>query len=233
MEFSVGDHVVHPKHGAGRITGAEQLELVEGFENYYVIEIRDKRLVVRVPVCKMEELGVRPAMPRSKLASVMDRLRSMPLRLSANLKTRQARIQEKLKTGQPLKIAEVIRDLTWLKRRARLSGTDAFLLDRSQELLATEIALITDTDATEARRTISMALMNAMASESSDKEPEKTQEQVPQGLNHCPATGKPVREDELEHFTILEGEVIWWHCPVCQGLHILNVDKKQKQRKPK
>ncbi len=228
MEFSVGDNVVHPKYGAGQITGTEQLELVEGFKNYYVIEIIDKRLLMRVPTRKMEELGVRLAMPRSKLASVLDRLRSMPRQLSTNFKTRHARIQEKLKTGQPLKIAEVIRDLTWFKRWTRLSGTDSSLLDRSRELLTTEIALITGVDAIEARQTISMALINAMASKSGDKEPEKAQEQVPQTLNHCPATGEPVRVDELEYFTVLEGEAVWWQCPVCQGVHILNVDKKHK-----
>ena len=32
MDFSIGDQVVHPKHGAGQITGKEQLQLVEGFE---------------------------------------------------------------------------------------------------------------------------------------------------------------------------------------------------------
>lgn len=39
MEFSIGDQVVYPTHGIGQITGQEQLQLVEGYENYFVIEV--------------------------------------------------------------------------------------------------------------------------------------------------------------------------------------------------
>ena len=58
MQLSVGDKVVYPRHGVGQITGREQLDLVEGFEHYYVIEILGKSLTVRIPVRKMEELGI-------------------------------------------------------------------------------------------------------------------------------------------------------------------------------
>lgn len=168
MEFSVGDNVVHPSYGAGKITSAEQLELVEGFEHYYVIEIEGKGLIVRVPVRKMEELGVRPVMAHSRLKRVLDTLRSAPRLLSTDYKIRQARIKEKLKTGRPLKIAEVVRDLTWQKRRKNLSGTESRLLDRGRELLATEMALVTDTDPAEAQQTITNTLADVMADDMMD-----------------------------------------------------------------
>jgi CarD family transcriptional regulator len=162
MEFSIGDQVVHPKHGAGQITGQKQLKLVEGFENYYVIEVGDKGLVVHIPMRKMEELGVRPIMARSKLARVMDTLRDTPYRLSENFKTRQARVKEKLKTGLPLEIAEVVRDLTWRKHHASLSAADARLLDQGLDLLSAEIALVTNKEPRDAHKTISNTLTDAM-----------------------------------------------------------------------
>ena len=39
MGFSVGDKVMHPKFGAGQITGEEHRELVDGFKHYYVIKV--------------------------------------------------------------------------------------------------------------------------------------------------------------------------------------------------
>ncbi|MDX1521772.1 MAG: CarD family transcriptional regulator, partial [Anaerolineae bacterium] len=78
MEFAVGDQVVHPKHGAGEIVGVEQLELVEGFENYYVIEMEEKRLTVRVPFRKMEALNIRPVMSPSRLQKVLNTLHDAP-----------------------------------------------------------------------------------------------------------------------------------------------------------
>jgi len=169
MEFSVGDHVVHPKYGAGKITGAEQIDLVKGFEHYYAIEIEEKGLIVRVPVRKMDELGVRPVMAQSRLKRVLDTLRGAPRQLSADYKIRQAGTKEKLRTGRPLKIAEVVRDLTWHKRQKNLSGTESRLLDRGRELLAIEMALVTDTKPAEAQQTITDTLADNMADNADDQ----------------------------------------------------------------
>jgi CarD family transcriptional regulator len=162
IEFSVNDYVVHPQNGTGQITGTEQLTLVEGFEHYYVIEFEEKSLIVRVPVRKMEELGVRPVMAPSRLKRILATLRDTPRQLSDNFKTRQARIAEKLKSGRPLKIAEVIRDLTWHKRQKHLSIADTRLLERGRALLSTEIAIVADTELAEAQRTITDALTGDM-----------------------------------------------------------------------
>jgi CarD family transcriptional regulator len=184
MELSVGDQVVHPKFGAGQITGIEQLELVEGFDNYYVIAIGDRGLVLRVPIRKMEELGVRPVMTPARMDRVLETLRSTPALLSTNFKTRQARLKEKLKTGRPRKIAEVIRDLTWLKRQNHLSPTDTRLLNQGQDVLATEIALVTDTKLMEARQMIDTALTDTVNSEGVAPGPEHQQEQSTAPLHY-------------------------------------------------
>ncbi len=184
MKLSVGDQVVHPKHGAGQITGIEQLELVEGFEHYYVIEIGDNGLVVRVPIRSMEEIGVRPVMSPSRLDRVLDTLHSAPHRLSTNFKTRQARIKEKLKSNRPVKIAEVIRDLAWRKQESHLSPTDARLLNHGQEMLATEIALVTDAELSEARQMIRTALNDTDDGEGDEEEASKPHQQVLQPIRN-------------------------------------------------
>lgn len=173
MEFSIGDQVVYPTHGIGQITGQEQLQLVEGYENYFVIEVGDKGLVVRVPIRKMEELGVRPIMGYSNLTRVMDTLSSTPYRLSANFKARQIRAKEKIKTGLPLKIAEVVRDFTWRKHRKTLSAADARLLDHGLDLLSAEIAMVTNKDALDAHKTISKILADAIGNGSGGQDLEK------------------------------------------------------------
>jgi CarD family transcriptional regulator len=159
MEFSVGDKVVHPRHGFGQITRLERLDLVEGFERYYVIEVPDHGLTLHVPVRKMEELGVRPVMSRAKLSRVLETLRGRPRQLSEGYKQRQDWIREKLETGGPLRIAEVVRDLTWHERRAYLTKADSELLTRGRDFLAAEIAVVTDTEIAEAKQTIDTALL--------------------------------------------------------------------------
>jgi CarD family transcriptional regulator len=165
MELSVGDKVVYPRHGVGRITAMESLDLVEGFERYYVIEIPDKGLTVRVPVRKMEELGLRPVMSRVKLARVMKALRDTPHLLSEDYKKRQAGVRERLETGAPMRIAEVVRDLTWHERRAHLTRADSDLLARGREVLSAEMALVTGTEVAYAKQMIDAALSGAVASD--------------------------------------------------------------------
>jgi CarD family transcriptional regulator len=173
MQFSIGDKVIYPKHGAGQITGVEHQELVEGFEHYYVVEIFDKRVIAHVPMRKADELGVRPVMSRARLARVLDTLRGIPRQLSEDFKERQERIKKKLKTARPIALAEVVRDLTWRERLTRLSKADTDLLARGRELLATEIALVAEAGVADAEQMIDAALAVAVVREPGEEEPEQ------------------------------------------------------------
>jgi CarD family transcriptional regulator len=165
MHFSIGDKVAHPMHGAGRITGVEHEELVEGFAHYYVVEISGKGLTVFIPMRKVDELGVRPAMCPMELTRVLGMLGSTPQELPEDHKDRQDRILEKLKTGNPMQVAEAVRDLTWHKQLDHLTKADSRLLDRGRELLAAEMALVTDTTVADASEAIGAALTGATANE--------------------------------------------------------------------
>lgn len=163
MEFAIGDQVIDPRYGVGEITGTEQLELVDGFTDYYVIEIPEKTIAVRVPMRKMEEIGVRPVMSKDKVTRIMEILRTVPNRLSNNYKSRQARLQEKLKTGRPLKIAEAIRDMAWRKYRSHLTKSESSMFADALELLATEVALVKNIDVLQAQELINDTLEATIA----------------------------------------------------------------------
>lgn len=165
MQFSIGDKVVHPMHGAGRITGVEHQELVEGFRHYYVLEIAGKGLTVFVPIRKADALGIRPAMSPTELTPVLDTLRSTPDQLPEDHKQRQNGVLEKLKTACPIQVAEAVRDLTSHKRLDHLTRADSQLLSRGRELLAAEVALATDTEVEDANGVIDAALADATVQE--------------------------------------------------------------------
>jgi CarD family transcriptional regulator len=163
MRLAVGDKVVHPHHGPGRITGIEYKEFTHGEESYYVIEIPTQGLTLHIPQHRIQEAGVRPAMPRDQLQRVLETLRSTPHELPEDHKERQEQVWEKLQTGEPLEIAEVLRDLAWHEKHAHLTKKDSDYLDRGQKLLAAEIALVTGTEVAEASKTIESTLTTAVA----------------------------------------------------------------------
>jgi CarD family transcriptional regulator len=162
MGFSVGDKIVHPRLGAGRITELKRQESINGVEDYYVIEIPAKELTTYIPVAKTEELGMRPVMSRAKLARVMETLRSKSDILPEDYKERQEQISEKIETGQPIQIAEVVRDLSWQQYTGNLTKRDSDLLARGRELLVGEMALVIDSAVSEVKKTLDETLAEAM-----------------------------------------------------------------------
>jgi CarD family transcriptional regulator len=165
MEFSVGDKVVHPYHGPGRITSEEYKEFLDGKKTYYVIEIPVSELTVYVPRRKVDQVGMRAAMSRAKLASVLEKLASQPRSLPKDYKERQEQVWEKLKTGHVMQTAEVVRDLVWHKHREHLTKKDMDLLAQGTERLAAEMALVLGVDMTDMEKQIESTVAAAIASE--------------------------------------------------------------------
>jgi CarD family transcriptional regulator len=164
MQFSVGDKVVHPYHGPGRITGVQRREFLDGKKLYYEIEIPIHELSVYIPRKKMKEIGVRPAMSYARFPRVLARLGSLPGSLSQDYKERQEEVWERLKTGRVMQLAEVIRDLTWRQRVDHLTKKDSDLLAEGKNRLAAEMALVSSADVSEMKKTIEDTLAAAMAS---------------------------------------------------------------------
>jgi len=162
MHYAVGDKVVHPHHGPGWIASIERREFMEESKHYYVIEIPAQGLTLHVPKRKADTIGVRPAMAQEQLRRVLEILRSRPEQLPKDYKERQEEISEKLKTGQPLQIAEAVRDLTWHQRDSHLTKKDTDYLDRGRKLLAAEMALVSDTEVDEASKKIEATLNAAL-----------------------------------------------------------------------
>ncbi len=166
MQFSVGDKVVHPHRGPGRIVDVVRQEFLEEEKRYYVIDMPASSMTVRIPVRRVEEVGLRPAMSREKIARVLDTLHGRPRRLPADYKERQEQVRETIQAARPIAMAETVRDLTWHGRSEHLTKTDSELLKLLQDFLAEEMALASDTEVTETNERIEQAMaatMDAMA----------------------------------------------------------------------
>lgn len=164
MQFSVGDKVVHPHHGPGRIIGVERREFLDGKKLYYEIEIPIQDLSVYLPREAMKEIGVRPAMSRAIFPRVLARLRSQPRRLPQDFKERQEEVWERLRTGRVMQVAEVVRDLTWHAKLDHLTKKDTDQLAQGKSRLAAEMALVSGAEVSDMEKTIEATLAAAMSS---------------------------------------------------------------------
>jgi CarD family transcriptional regulator len=163
MQFSVGDKVVHPHHGPGRVADIEYREFMAGPKRYYVIEIPGRGLTVHVPVDKADKAGVRLAMAQSRLPRVLSTLRGRPRVLPEDFQERQEQVGATLRTGRVLQLARVVRDLTWHQERAHLTRTDYDRLKEGSDLLAAEMALVSGDDVSDAIKLIRATVAAAVA----------------------------------------------------------------------
>ena len=162
MQFSVGDKVVHPYHGPGRVVSVVRRELLDGAKRYYVIDIPGQELTVHIPEDSAQALGVRLAISESGLPRVLRTLRARPRPLPEDYKVRQEQICAELKTRQALKLARVVRDLTWHRERSHLTRKDSEYLREGWDLLAAEMALVSGDDVAAASQLIETTMNDAV-----------------------------------------------------------------------
>jgi CarD family transcriptional regulator len=162
--FDTGDKVVHPIHGAGLVKGIKKQDLLEQYHRYYVIDLTVDHRTLMIPVSNAEEIGLRSTSQEKALSQVWRTLDATAKTLPDDYRKRQERIQEKLKTGNAIEVAEVIRDLSAFKREDRLTSFDTQLLERAQQFLASEVALIEGMQVSEAEQMISETVDNGVGS---------------------------------------------------------------------
>ncbi len=162
MLFSVGQNIVHPAHGAGTIVALQEQELVKGFRRYYVVRFADKRLTIRIPLRRTDELGVRKVMGQATCDKVLAVLRDLPHQLPSNFKERRKTVEKMIHSGRPVKIAEALRELTWRREVKRLNKADSELYSQAQDMLTQEMTLATGHDLEDVQRQINYALQEAV-----------------------------------------------------------------------
>ncbi|AZZ41511.1 CarD family transcriptional regulator [Acidipropionibacterium jensenii] len=142
MTFNVGETVVYPNHGAAVIEDLET-RTIKGEEKLYLVLriIGQNDLVVRVPACNLDLVGVRDVVDEKGLEKVFDVLRKTQVEEPTNWSRRYKANTEKLHSGNIIKVSEVVRDL-WRRERDRgLSAGEKRMLSKARQILVSELAL--------------------------------------------------------------------------------------------
>ncbi|OGP80634.1 MAG: CarD family transcriptional regulator [Deltaproteobacteria bacterium RBG_16_64_85] len=143
MSFKVGDMAVYPAHGVGIIQAIETKSISGGRrESFYVLRILDTGITIMVPVNNTNQVGLRRIMDSRAVTSVYKILRAREMDVEPKPWNRRYRqYMDKLKSGSPFEIAEVLRNLLLLKGEKALSFGERKMLDTARSLLVKEISL--------------------------------------------------------------------------------------------
>jgi len=141
MTFSVGQTVVYPHHGAATIEDVTT-RVIRGEEQVYLkLRVAQGDLTIEVPAQNVDLVGVREAVDADGLQRVFDVLRDPKDEEPANWSRRFKANVEKLASGDVLKVAEVVRDLSRRDAERGLSTGEKRMLTKARQILVSELAL--------------------------------------------------------------------------------------------
>lgn len=149
MHFKIGDKAVVPAHGVGVVKDIRpiSLEPSDPPEDYYIIKILDNGLTYSCPVRAVEENRIRDVMSIDSIESVNNVLRDREK--PADKQTWNRRYREymnRIRTGEPLEVAHVLRDLAILRSEKTLSFGERKMYDQAHSLIVQEVAVARDVD---------------------------------------------------------------------------------------
>lgn len=148
--FKIGDKVVYPMHGAGTIVAIEDREILGKKHEYYVLLLPINKLKVMIPVKKADEVGLRKIMEISEMEEVLEILSSEEkFKMPTNWNRRYRFNLDKIKSGNLIEIAGVIKSLEKLDSKKSLSTGERKILNEARIIIISEMALVFDKDVDE------------------------------------------------------------------------------------
>lgn len=156
--FSVGDKVVHPMHGAGVISGITEEKVSGKMVRFYVFQMPVSGLTLKIPVENSALVGLRPISPREVIESVIEQIPALSVDMTTNWNHRVRENMERLKSGDLLQVAGVIKALMSRDKIRGLSTGERRMLHNAKQILISEIVLAEETEYAAAEARINAAM---------------------------------------------------------------------------
>jgi len=164
VRFKAGDAVVHPIRGAGVVEKVEEREWRGSNTQYYRIDLLSQPgSSLMVPIETAKAIGLRAAIPQSRLKRVWRVLRGDPGQLPPEHKERYELLEGKLHAGEVLQVAEAVRDMAWRRQNeGRLTTRGKRIYEEAITLLAGEVAAAQGIDLADAEAQVKEKLKESL-----------------------------------------------------------------------
>jgi len=148
--YKVGDKVVYPHHGAGTVVKKEKREVLGEKREYLTIKILHNDMTVNVPAENAEKVGLRKVIGEDMVKVVVKTLTGGGTQMPKNWNRRFKHNRDKMKTGDILELAEVVRNLSLRDSEKGLSTGEKQMFVKAKKILASELMYAKDMDEDEA-----------------------------------------------------------------------------------
>lgn len=158
LPFQVGDKAVYPAHGVAEVTGIEKHEVGGEQQSFYILRILDNGVKVMIPTGAN---GLREIMSDKEVGEVFVVLKKKEISVESTTWNRRYReYKDKIDSGDPRQIAEVLRDLCLLKNDKDLSFGERKMLDTAKSLLVKELSIAKEVNEDQVEAEFSQIFLN-------------------------------------------------------------------------
>ena len=145
-EYAAGDYVVYPTHGVGRVMGVQKQEIAGDKLELIIIKFDKDRMTLRVPVSKANNSGLRKLSSRKLMDTALQTLKGRSRAKRTMWSRRAQEYEAKINSGDPVAIAEVVRDLHRAEDQPEQSYSERQMYQAALERLARELAALEKID---------------------------------------------------------------------------------------
>lgn len=156
MKFNIGETIIEPTNGICTMEGMRKMMVDRKEMVVYIFQASSAK--VYVPADQIENRNIRRPMDREDVKKVMLSLKQpvSPNRDDARLQYTNYR--EIMKSGDPMKIAKLLRELYILDQADDLKGKEKEIMEQARKFLSDEIAYIRQASKTTVMEQINEAL---------------------------------------------------------------------------
>jgi len=162
VDFKIGDKVVYPNHGVGVIEDVSRRTIGSIDSSFYRLRILSTDSTVMIPVGNTDTVGLRKVLTKRQVTRVMKLLKEGEVATFDDWKGRFQANSDKMRTGDILAVAEVLKSLTVLNEVKPLSYRERKMLDRARFLLVSEVSEASGRTADEVEEQIDKALAETL-----------------------------------------------------------------------
>lgn len=161
--FAVGEFVVYPTHGVGKIMGHEVERIGEHELKVFVIAFEKDKMTLRVPVGRAEAAGLRSISSNDQIGKALATLKGRA-KIARGMWSRRAQEYEaKINSGNLVAIAEVVRDLHKNVDQSERSYSERMIYETAMHRLCGEVAASEKVDVKDAQERLLKVLRKQAA----------------------------------------------------------------------
>jgi len=150
VSFNSGEYVVYPTHGVGKISDISKQTIAGSELELLVVNFDKDKMTLRIPVAKIEQVGLRKISESATINQALETLKGKAKVKKIMWSRRAQEYENKINSGNPVAVAEVVRDLYRSENLAEQSYSERQIYDQAFERLASEVAVFDNTSVEEA-----------------------------------------------------------------------------------